>query len=65
MTEIQVLEKKKFGDIKIVAEIIGESHGNTQQILRRPNSKKHKKAMDVLRKLVESRQQLADEVNTG
>lgn len=64
MTEKQVLEQKKFGDIVTVAEIIGESKGNTRQILRRPTAKKHKRAMDVLRKLVESRQQLAKENST-
>lgn len=64
MTEKQVLEQKKFGDIKIVAEIIGETDNNTRQILRRPTSKKYKKAINVLRMLIESRQKLAKEVNT-
>jgi hypothetical protein len=64
MTEKQVLEQKKFGDINIVAEIIGETRGNTSQILRRPTAKKHKKAMEVLRRLVESRQQIATEIST-
>jgi len=53
----QIFLLKQHGDIVIVAKVIGESHANTDRIIRRPNSKKHKKAMSVLAKIIEDREQ--------
>jgi hypothetical protein len=61
MEASQILSKKKYGDIRFVAEIIGESHRNTDRILRRPTAKKHKQAIQVLGKLIESREQMIKE----
>ncbi|WP_026473972.1 hypothetical protein [Alkaliflexus imshenetskii] len=58
MDENQLLNKKKYGDIRVVAEMIGETHSNTDRILRRPGARKHKKAIEALRKIIEAREEL-------
>ncbi len=53
-----ILEKKKVGDLKIVAQIIGIDAGNARVALRRPNSKHHNKVLIVLSSLIQHRDSL-------
>ncbi len=52
----QVLSKKRYGDNITVAKILGTTHFNVAQILKRPKSKKHKKVIEALTVVVESRE---------
>lgn len=61
MSEKQLLQRKKRGDIVTVAEIIGVTRDNASVILRRPESKKYKNAINALRKVVEARESLIQE----
>ena len=57
----QILEKKQYGDIKSVAEILNVNYPNVQIILRRPNSKLHTKAVNALAKIIEAREKIIQE----
>jgi len=54
----ELLEKKRRGDVALVAEIIGESLNNTGKILRDEKKKKHKDAVAALEKIVTNRDNL-------
>jgi len=61
MSEKQLLQRKKKGDIVTVAAILGVTRDNASVILRRPDSKKYKNAINALRKVVEARESLIQE----
>ena len=58
MTEKQIFEKKKVGDIKLMSEMLGISQANASIILKRPKSKKYSKAIAALRQIIEAREAL-------
>jgi len=55
MDRKQIILQRQIGDIRTVANIIGESYQNTDKILRRTNSKKHDRAVEILVKIIEHR----------
>jgi len=67
ISEKQILEKKQYGDIQVIAQVLSNKTGQyisttyTTQILRRPESKHYKDAIDTLRDIVEHREQLISE----
>ena len=66
LTEKELLDRKEIGDIKVVAAIIDVDYFNAAKILKRTNSKLHSQAIEALRLVVESRENLikkAKEVN--
>lgn len=56
MTDKELLEKKKVGDIPEVAKMLGVSKGNADVILRRPKAKRHNEAMRALALIIEARE---------
>ncbi len=60
----KLLEKKKNGDLKIIAEIMGITQFNAFNLLNRPRAKRHQEAMDVLARVIESRDRLIKESKT-
>ena len=63
MTEKQIIEKKNVGDIKLIAEMLGISQANASITLKRPKSKKFKKAIAALRQIIEAREALLNQKN--
>lgn len=67
MEEKQILEKKQYGDIQVIAQVLSNksgkyiSTGYITQILTRPESQYYKDAIETLRKIVEYREQLIQE----
>ncbi len=63
MDSKQILNKRRTGDIGLVADILGESYQNTWQILRRENSGKHKKAIQILKTIIDDREKAISKAN--
>lgn len=67
MTEIQIIEKKQRGDIAVVAKMLSTKLGRTisidyaAKLICREKSKLHEDAIDALRKVIESRENLLGE----
>jgi hypothetical protein len=67
LSEKQILEKKQYGDIQVIAKVLSNKAGKyisttyTTQILSRPESKHYKNAIEALRQIVEHREQLIQE----
>jgi hypothetical protein len=62
MNKKQIINERRKGDIKLVAEILDVNYENARKILNRPKSKLHKKAVDVLEKIIKNRKQLLEEI---
>lgn len=60
----QIKLNKKYGDIKMVAEIMGVSRHNAARILERNNAKRHDEAVRILQSIIENREKLVDEIKT-
>jgi len=60
----KLLAKKKSGDLKVVAEIMGITQFNAFNLLNRPRAKRHQEAMDVLARVIENRERLINESKT-
>lgn len=58
MTIQEIIKKKRIGDNKMVAEILGLSPENVKKILRRPRAKRHKIVLEVFEKLIVSRENI-------
>jgi hypothetical protein len=56
MDKKQIFEKRQYGDVRLLAEILGVSHQNAQKIIERPNSKRHKKAVEILTRIITDRE---------
>lgn len=54
----KLLDKKKYGDISIVASMIGVTPDYAKMLIRRQTAKRHQEAIDALTKVIESREQL-------
>lgn len=54
----KLFERKISGDLKLIAQMMGITNRYAFELLRRPKSKRHKEAMDALRKIIESRESL-------
>jgi len=63
MNTEQIIFKKQIGDIKQVAEIIGESYANTCKLIQRTNAKRHPEVIAVLAKIIEARELAKKEVS--
>ena len=61
----ELLEKKRRGDVALVAEIIAESLNNTGKILRDEKKKKHKEAVDALKRIIANRDSLMNDPKTS
>jgi uncharacterized Zn finger protein len=64
MTEKQIIEKKNYGDMKLMARMLGISQSNATMILSRPNSKKYQEAIEALKKIIEAREALMAQIAT-
>jgi len=62
MNTKQILIKKEVGDIKEVSKIMGISSDYTLKILNRPTAKLHHTAINILKKIIEAREKLYEEV---
>ena len=51
----KLLEKKKVGDISLVAQKLGINPGVVTMTLKRPNSKRYQEVVDTLAKVIELR----------
>jgi len=58
MTEKQIIQSKNYGDMKLMAQMLGISQSNASMILNRPKSKKYQKAIAALKQIIEARQAL-------
>jgi hypothetical protein len=62
--EKQIIEKKQMGDMNVVAQVLSKKHNRyisasyASIILTRPKSKLYVDAIEVLRKVIESREAL-------
>lgn len=65
MNSEEILSKKRVGDIRDVASIIGESPNYTRLLLNRPGAKKHGRAMEALQKVIEARERIINESKTN
>lgn len=63
MNSKQILNKRRNGDIKLVADIMGESYQNTWQVLRREKAKKHPRAIAILKSVIEAREKSITEIH--
>ncbi|MBN1652021.1 MAG: hypothetical protein JW857_11875 [Bacteroidales bacterium] len=61
MTIDEIKSKKKPGDIKTAGEMIGITQGNAWVALHRPGSKHHERIVNVLTKIIEGREKIANE----
>lgn len=63
-SEKQIIEKKQTGDMNVVAQVLSKKHNRyisasyASIILTRPKSKLYADAIEVLRQVVETREQL-------
>lgn len=60
----KLLAKKKHGDLKVVAEIMGITPFNAFNLVNRPRAKRHQEAMNVLAQVIENRERLIKESKT-
>lgn len=63
MDSKEILNKKRIGDVRATAELIGETPTYTRLLLNRPGAKKHAKAIEALRKVIAARESVAAEFN--
>lgn len=54
----KLFEKKQKGDVALVAKILDVKPANASRLLARKGAKRHKEAMDALRKVIELRESL-------
>lgn len=54
----KLLEKKKVGDISLVAQKLGINPGVVTMTLKRPKSKRYKEVIATLAKVIEVREQI-------
>ena len=65
--EKQIIEKKQYGDINLVAQILTKKTGRyistnyVTQILKRPKTKLYPDAVQALKQVINSREQLISE----
>ncbi|GAF04654.1 hypothetical protein [Saccharicrinis fermentans] len=62
MTDKQVLKKKKPGDYVEIANLLGLSRDNVRMILKRPTAKRYNIVMNALRKVVELRESMKEQL---
>lgn len=62
MTDKQIINKRKVGDHVQVANILGITPDVVKVTLLRPNSKRYPEVLLVLRRIVESREKLTQEI---
>lgn len=60
----KILARKKHGDLKVVADIMGITPFNAYNLVNRPRAKRHQEAMKVLAQVIESRERLISESKT-
>ncbi|PKQ69357.1 hypothetical protein BZG01_00015 [Labilibaculum manganireducens] len=63
MNKTEILSKKRYGDVAIVATKLGVSVGNAHKILSRTNAKKHDEAMGLLVRIIASREEIINETS--
>jgi len=61
----KLLAKKKHGDLKVVAEIMGITPFNAFNLVNRPRAKRHQEAIDILAQVIENRDRLIEESKSG
>ena len=61
MTIEEIKEKKRDGDIKSAADILKISTSNAWNALHRPGSKYHDLVINIMEKLITSRDEIANE----
>lgn len=61
----KILNRKKHGDLKVVAEIMGITRFNAFNLVNRPGAKRHQEAMKVLAQVIESRERLIEGSKLG
>ena len=64
MDNSKLLEKKKTGDVSVVAEMIGESEAYTKILFKRTSAKKHQLAINALAKVIEARENAIQNFST-
>ncbi|WP_027471609.1 hypothetical protein [Saccharicrinis fermentans] len=62
MTDEQIFKKKRAGDYDEVAKILGLTRDNVRMTLKRPNAKKYNRVMGVLRRIVELRETMQEQL---
>lgn len=63
MTKKQIFDKKQYGDIKVVAQMIGVTRHNAARLLERPTAKRHNEAVKALEQVVAAREKLQKQAN--
>jgi len=61
MTYTEIKEKKATGDIKVAANVLKISQTNAWNALNRPGSKYHEMVVQIIEKLIVSREKIANE----
>jgi len=64
MTLQEIKTKKKSGDLKTAGEMLGITEFNAYAALNREGSKYHQRIVEILQKIIEMRQLIANEHKT-
>jgi len=60
----KLLEKKRHGDLKTIAAMMGITPFNAFNLLNRPRAKRHPEAMAALQRVIDTREQLIEQSKT-
>ena len=54
----ELIKRKRYGDLRDIADHFGVTPNNMIQILKRPTAKRHKAAVELLQTLINKRDEL-------
>ncbi len=65
LTKEEIIKRKRHGDLKTVADIIGISNDNAYRALNREDSKYHSKVVELLSAIIINRETLENQAKTA
>jgi len=54
----EIMDKKKHGDLKLTAKMLGIGYQNALMVLRRPNARRHPALLVAMAKIIKAREAL-------